>query len=182
MLLNPTCELHRAAAKKAHPKNLHLIEFDGSRLSATNGRILASVPVLEAHDEDEPGLIPVEAYRDVETGEDILHRLPDGDGVRVSRDGYVARYATVEQRTLFGESLAARVPARTGEDVKVIIDPRALLELAKALGSPKAVKLSLKAEPGLSTSSVRVEGIEVDGAIGSIAPFEGLLDEGSADE
>jgi len=164
MKFSSACKIHKACAKAGSRYAMNHVRFEGGNLIATDGRMLAIVPVEDA-EEDAEGFIPKEAFN---------------DACKVRPEARIDANGTVEVHTRLGRVSMARpeegefprfeaIMRDTATDAaSVTLNDRMLWDLAQALGAGdenNCVTLSIRDK----TSPVIVETRNGSGAIMPVA-------------
>lgn len=167
-------EIERAASKDAARPILTYVHLNTEleRLEATNSYVAAVIPV-EVEEGDESGLIPVEAIK-------AQRKASKSEAASLTVNGDDARLSTPEgeQSWRKGEGTFPDIASLEPEnlsDFQIGLNPKYLLELAQALGSPEAIKLQFIQEADSVPSNKR--GMRVtplagdEGAFGILMPI-----------
>jgi len=147
--------------------------FDGKRILATTGTILAVIPVEYAEGEtpDTEGYIPIKAIEHSKKTKKTLKgniNLTDGE-VKITSD------ETKYKRHDLGKypSIDNIIPAESKDDVTIKFNPQLLLNLALAIGSEGCVSLTFNPKSELKPIKVTPKSSEMKnpGAFGIIMPM-----------
>ena len=179
MIRIPDSKIEKAAAKGGEVRTyLTAPYFTGEGIVATDGHILAYVPVIhdQGDEQDAPGHIPLDAFKQARKAKLPELHFPNGDcmaaGVKFPLAD-LGRYPDWQQITKAPLAVANREPL--GEVVSIALDTKLLFELAQALSTnPKQpiVRLIIDHnDKDYQKAAIHVEAAATDaGAYGLIMP------------
>ncbi len=162
--------------------------FDGKQIIATNGNMLAIIPVKEVEEDDAPGYLPREGLRMVRKNFPKTY-----SGINIRANGlFESKLACISMQRPDGcefPKYEAVIPPPDRKEVKLVLNLELLTRLFKALGGEaqptKAVELGLPVdeegrllpfEEGVGIR-VRVKDLETTQGhetLGLLAPMRGL--------
>ena len=151
MKIHKDCKIELAVSKEPHKESLHHPWFDGKRVIATDGRILAVVPV-EAEDspKDRPGYVPCgvlkEARMATRNGSHCRIIGLNGSIVFATRQG-VCRIPRIKK--LKFPDWEKIIPNMKGRKKHIVtLNPKLLWQLAQAVGGDEVLTLEFdKGDP-----------------------------------
>lgn len=168
MKIDKSSKIEQAVAKESsrYAFNAPYYDHEAHAMIATDGRILAVVPVLD-DDDDVTGLIPVDAIKVARKG-----RLTNPIRANGTIDLLGVSYTRPEGRFPAWRDVIPKISDIETDNVKLRIDARLLYNLSQALGSDK-VELTIDRNTleyiqcRLSDSQTKRE----SAACGTIKPF-----------
>jgi len=187
-------KIHEASTKEAGRYAMHNVSLeipregdptlDGAErpgiLAATNGRILAVLPV-DLDETDTPGLVPREAFELACKTPSKGHTVKAPGIASVEVNGGVVvrsvpgRFEGLDRVDDCGEFPQWRAVLPPDEGIRIAFNPQLFFQLLKAIGADKAasVTLTLSAE-GTGSSPIRVQGRELIGDTNATRTLEGI--------
>lgn len=181
-------ELHLACGEDTEALRLHVIRVVGGRLCASDGVVVAAVPVGPGGVTREPGeellegaQVEPDAWRNAvhgSKGEGTLRLTFDAQLSQAAPDKPELRYPAPDRKSPTQELPpvgAALAEARHVDhaDAEIILDAEALLRLQRALGASEGVRIRFPiGDHGRCSAAVAlVEPAEGGGAFGAIMPI-----------